>query len=200
MARAGTIMTAMVAFFLGAAACTDDAVAPPEDLTEEEATNLLLGFRGLMVLDGPPPTIISETQNGVIMECPLGGQVEFIGTVPDEEFVGDTARLDLDLMINPTGCRISANGAEYVVSGDPGVHERFSVEIIGFFESFSMSGSTVGVLAWESEERSGRCEIDVSLTAEPDLSDPENPTVNGTVSGMLCGHEVSIDVDRFPFD
>ena len=74
------------------------------------------------------------------------------------------------------------------------------MEIVGFFEIFDVSGGTVGTLAWESDDRSGSCDVDLVLSAEPDLSDPDNPGVNGSLSGMLCGHEVEIDVAELPIE
>ena len=197
MSNARMILPAAVALVIAAAACTDDAVAPPDQLTEREATDLLEGYRALQTL--ADPNIISETEGGAVIECPLGGRVEFTGSAEDE-FVGDTARINLDIRANPMACRVSGNGTEFTITGDPNVRERISLEIVGFFESFDISGGTVGTLAWESDDRSGSCDLDLVLSAEPDLSDPDNPGVNGTLSGMLCGHEVEIDVAELPID
>lgn len=196
MWNARNLLPAAVALALTAAACSD-TTEPPEPLTEREAMDLLEGYRVLQTLTDP--NIISETEGGAVIECPLGGRVEFTGSAEDE-FVGDTARISLDIRANPMSCVVSGNGTEFTITGDPNVRERITLEIVGFFESFDISGGTVGTLAWEADDRSGSCDIDLALAAEPDLTDPDNPGVNGTLSGMLCGHEVEIDVDDLPIE
>ncbi len=196
MSNARIILPAAVALVLGAAACTD-TTEPPEQLTEEEARDLLDGYRTLQTLTDPD--VVSESEDGAVIACPLGGQAEFTGTA-GEEFAGDTARINLDIRVNPMGCGVSGNGTEFTLTGDPSVREEITVEIVGFFESFDISGGTVGTLAWELGDRSGTCDIDLELGAEPDLSNPTDPGVNGTLSGMLCGHEVSIDVAELPIE
>ena len=196
MSNAPKILPAAIALVLGAGACTE-TTEPPKPLTEQEAMDLLDGYRTLLLDDDP--NIISETAGGALIECPLGGQAEVSGSGEDE-MAGDTARLKLNISINPMACRVSANGNEFTITGDPGIREDISVEIVGFFESFDVTGTTVGTLAWESDDRSGSCDVDLVLSAEPDLSDPDNPGVNGSLSGMLCGHEVEIDVAELPIE
>lgn len=197
MSFSRTVLPAATALILVATACTDDMVAPNDELTQDEATDLLVGFRALLVQTDPG--IIAESEDGVVIKCPLGGLVEFIGNV-DEEFVGDTARLSLDVNANPSGCGVAGDDAEYTLTGDPGIRERITVEIVGSFESFDISGSTAGAVAWESDDRSGTCDVDLVLSAQPDLTDPNAPAVVGTLSGMLCGHEVEIDVEELPIE
>ena len=197
MSKTRNLLTAAIALVLGAGACTDTGVEPEEQLTEQEAMDLLDGYRALFLEE--EPTVISETAGGALIECPLGGRAEFQGG-GEEKFAGDTARLNVNININPMACRVSANGSEFTITGDPGVREEISVEIVGFFEHFDVTGTTVGTLAWESGDRSGTCGIDLVLSAEPDLSDPENPGATGTLSGMLCGHEVEIDVAELPIE
>ena len=197
MSKTRSLLTAAIALVLGAGACTDTGVEPEEQLTEQEAMDLLDGYRTLL-LEGEP-TVISETVGGALIDCPLGGRAEFQGGGEDE-MVGDTARLNVNININPMGCRVSANGNEFTITGDPGVREEFSVEIVGLFESFDISGTTVGTLSWEADDRSGTCDIGLVLSAEPDFSDPANPGATGTLSGMLCGHEVEIDVAELPIE
>ena len=197
MSKSRHLLTAAIALVLGAGACTDTGVEPEEQLTEQEAMDLLDGYRTLLLED--EPTIISETAGGALIECPLGGRAEFQGGGEDE-MVGDTARLKVSININPMACRVSANGNDFTITGDPGVREEIAVEIVGFFDHFDVTGTTVGALAWELGDRSGNCDVDLVLSAEPDLSDPANPGATGTLSGMLCGHEVEIDVAELPID
>ena len=196
MSNLRNLLPAAIAVVLVAAACTD-TTEPEEALTEQEARDLLDGYRTLLLED--EPNVISETEGGALIECPLGGRAEFTGRAEDE-FVGDTARISLDIRINPLDCVVSANGNQFTITGDPSVRERISIEIVGFLQSLDATGGTAGTLAWELDDRSGTCEIDLALGAEPDLSDPSNPGVSGTLSGMLCGHEVNMDVAELPID
>ena len=191
MASRSTILMVFAALVVGATACSDDPTEPEDALTEEEAIGLLNGYRGLLATENPE--FIEETPTGGIVGCPLGGTAELnlLGG-GDEEIVGDTVRLTLDVIINPMNCRVAADGAEYVVTGDPGVREQFRMEVVGVFESIEVTGYTIGSLGWEYEGRSGTCEMDLALTAEPDFTDPVNP-VDATLTGMLCGHQVTID-------
>lgn len=193
MARSRTALTLMV-LLAGAIACSDDPVEPEDQLTLQEATDLLEGYRQLITQTDP--VVIAEAVDGVVIECPYGGQAEVRGTASDE-VVGDTARIDLNIAVNPNACEVSGNGTQYTLSGDPSVQESFSLRIVGFFESVDVSGTTTGTLAWETEDRSGRCGLDLALTAEPDLSNPDSP-LQGTLTGMLCGHQVEIDVAGLP--
>lgn len=197
MTSRNTVLMVFTALAVGATACSDDPTEPEDALTEEEAIGLLNGYRGLLATDDPE--FIEETPTGGIIGCPLGGtaEVNLLGG-GDEEFAGDTVRLTLDIMINPMNCRVASSGAQYVVTGDPSVREQFRMQVVGFLESIEVTGSTVGALAWEYGDRSGRCEMDLALTAEPNLMDPENP-VDATLTGMLCGHEVTIDGAAIPF-
>ena len=196
MSNTRTILAAAIALVVAATACSD-TTEPPEMLTEQEARDLLDGYRTLLLEDDP--NVISETAGGILVECPLGGRAEVTGS-GDEVFVGDTARLQLNVSINPMSCRVAANGNEFTITGDPNIREEISVEIVGFFDRFDVSGTTAGGVAWEMGDRSGTCEVDLELQAEPDLTDPENPGVSGTLNGMLCGHEVSIDVAELPIE
>ena len=198
MTRTRTLLTLTGVLAAGAIACSDDSTEPEDALTEEEAIGLLNSYRGLLATENPE--FIEETPTGGIIGCPLGGTAELnlLGG-GDEEFAGDTVRVTLDVLINPMNCRVASADDEYVVTGDPSIREQFRMEVVGLLESFEVSGASVGALAWEHGDRSGTCEINLALTAEPILTDPENPGVNGTLTGMLCGHEVSIDTAQLPF-
>ncbi|MYG81724.1 MAG: hypothetical protein F4187_08165 [Gemmatimonadetes bacterium] len=197
MTSRSNILMVFAALTVGATACSDDPTEPEDALTEEEAISLLNAYRGLVATENPE--FIEETPTGGIIGCPLGGtaEVNLLGG-GDEEFAGDTVRLTLDVSINPMNCRIAAAGAEYVVTGDPRVREQFRMQVVGVFESIEVTGSTVGALAWEHGDRSGSCEMDLALTAEPNFMDPVNP-VDATLTGMLCGHQVTIDGAALPF-
>ena len=181
-----------------AAGCGEGTTEPEPvtnvPLTMQEAVALLEAVQGLW--KDTAPQIISETEDGAVIACPLGGRVRATGAGTDE-VVGDTARLVLDLALAPTDCRVSAGGVTFTVDGSPGLRERMELTIVGFLEAFNVEGSSTGTLDWQVADRSGTCEIDLNLNGEPDSSGPE-PTFNLTQSGRLCGHSVEVEVEPPP--
>ena len=190
MSMARKLMSA-VALTLVLGACENDMVEPEDELTEEEAVALLKGVGGLLADTTIVPIHVSE--DSVVVGCPLGGQAKLVGAFIEEQ-QGDTARLGADFLITPTGCVVSGDGMQFTLGSDTGLRYQLLIEIIGFFEEFNVSGTiTTGGLSWELEDRTGNCAMDLTLEAVPDLSDPENPTVQGVYKGTLCDHEVEID-------
>ncbi len=183
-------LTLLGIFLAGAlVACEDDPTEPEFPLTESEAEALFLGMRTLAA--DTMPTIISLTPTGVVVACPLGGQVTASGGFV-EEVVGDTARLVTDFTLTPDGCGFGSSGLEFTVTGNPSVRDRMVITIIGIFEEFLIEGETTGTLDWELDGRTGTCMMDLQLSVVPDFSGNE-PVANGTYAGMMCGLEVSFD-------
>lgn len=177
-------------FLVGALiACEDDPTEPEDPLNESETEALFLGMRALSA--DTTLMIVSVSPAGLVVECPLGGQVTASGGAMDAQ-VGDTARLVTDFTLTPNGCGFGSRGLEFSVTGNPSVRDRMSISIVGFFEDFLIEGETTGALDWELDGRTGTCMIDLELSAEPDFSGLE-PTVTGSYAGMMCGLEVDFD-------
>lgn len=180
-----------------AAGCSEGTTEPPvtaEPLSAGEALALFEAMRAIQ--SDTAPTIIGGSENSVVIACPMGGQVTFTGGVV-EESVADTARLTTESTTVPSGCQISNGGMQFTVDGRPDVRERTIITIVGFFEAFNLDGSVTGALDWQSDDRSGTCEVDLVLSGEPDLSGTE-PSAAAVLAGTLCGHEVEIDVTGIP--
>ena len=171
-------------------ACEESPTETEDQLTGSETEALLLGMRAL--ISDTTLMVISVTPTGAVLGCPLGGQVTASGGGMDEQ-VGDTARLITDFTLTPDGCAFGSQGLEFAVTGNPSVHDRLVLTIIGFFEEVLVEGETTGTLDWELDGRTGTCMIDLELSVVPDFSGPE-PTANGSYAGTMCGHDVDIDV------
>lgn len=168
------------------AACEDDMTEPEAELTEVESVALLKGAGALLADTTIEP--IHQSEDSIVVACPLGGRAKLVGNVIDEQ--GDTARLGLDFLITPTGCVVAADGLQFTVDPGPALRYQVLVEIVGFFEEVNISGAITGGVDWQLEDRSGNCPINLTLEAVPDLV---NETLTGTYKGTLCGHEVELD-------
>ena len=187
MSMARKLMSA-VALTLVLGACENDMVELEDELTEEEAVALLKGVGALLADTTLIP--IHESEDSVVVGCPLGGQAKLVGASTEDQ-QGDTARLGVDLLITPTGCVVSGDAMQFTLDADPALRYQLLIEIIGFFEEFNASGMITGGFNWELEDRSGSCGIDLTLEAVPDIP---NETLTGVYKGTLCGREVEIDV------
>ena len=170
-----------------ATGCSEGTTSPPttgEPLSAAEATALFEAMRA--VHHDTAATIIGGSENSYVVACPLGGQVTITGTVVDET-VADTARLTVDHAASPSGCRVSSGGAHFTVDGRPHVRERMILTLVGF-EAFNLEGSVAGTLDWQSDGRSGSCNIDMALSGAPDTSGTGS-SVAAVLTGTLCGHE-----------
>ena len=174
----------VVAAAVGLAAC-ESTTEPAEPLTLEEAKALYLGM--LAVFADTTPEIISSTENGGVVACPLGGQVT-VAVDFREEMAPDTARLINNTTLDPDGCVVSSEGYEFTVDGNPNFHIALTIGIVQSTFEFLVDGTTTGGLDWELDDRSGTCMIDLTLSV--DLSDLSGGEPAGSATGTMCGLEV----------
>lgn len=174
-----------LALILAVGACESDT-EPENELSMEESVALLTAAGSMLSDTTITPIHVSE--DSVVVACPQGGQARLIGAFTEEE--GDTARLGVNFQITPTGCGLTGGGLQFTVDGNPNFIYTLTVEIIAATLEFNISGSIVGGLNWALGERSGDCDLALTLEAVPDLV---NETLNGVYRGTLCGHEVEID-------
>ena len=186
----GTKRWALLGLLLsgGLVAC-ESTTEPAEPLTLEEAEALYFGMQALLA--DTTPEIISTTPDGGVFACPLGGQVTAAVDVRDE-MAADTARLITNTTLDPDGCVLSSEGYEFTVDGNPNVMIALTLSIVETTFEFIIDGSTTGGVDWQLDDRSGTCMIDLTFSANPDLSGPE-PTANGSTIGTMCGLEVEFD-------
>ena len=138
---------------------------------------------------------IPGLQERFVATCPLGGLAEFVSWL-DEEVVGDTTRLYLNRQISPNSCWLASGGVSINVYGNPSVYEQSVTETVGSSDEFKVDGVIFGSLEWLSGGRSADCRLELTLSMESDLADPENPMLVGDVSGELCGHIVIMEVSE----
>ena len=171
--------------------CRDDVVEPEDELTEEEVLALAGGVARLAT--GTGLRVFSELEEGIERPCPEGGRVTLTGTATQGE-AGNPGRWSVDVVITPVGCELLIDEEVATLDGNPNVRALVSVEITGFIEHVGVEGTVAGGVSWQLQDRSGDCGIDVGLDVEIDLSDPASPELSGGIEGMVCGHEVEVDV------
>lgn len=193
MPGTGRLSACVAVLSIGLAACSDILGNSDQALTTQEVEAL---YHGVSALSRDTTlTMISVTAAGAVFECPLGGEVA-VSLKANEEEVGDTLRFVTDATLVPAGCGISSRGVDFVLDGSPHVVQDLVVQVVGFFEGLTIEGAISGGLDWEVDNRSGTCMIDLTLSAEPDLSGPE-PQANAKFAGMMCGETVEFDADDF---
>ena len=182
-----------IALTLVMAACGDDAVEPEDVLTEEEAVSLFKSRSSLTsFLQGGTADTIHNSTDSTVFGCPQGGQVKLVlNEFKADTTLADTARFIVDGNVTPSGCKLTGDGLQFTLDGDPSVREYLELKIFGLGEVIA-TGSVNGGLKWKLEDRSGSCEMDMTMSGVPDFSDPDNPKLVNTYKGSLCGHQVEI--------
>lgn len=180
-----------------AAGCSEGTTEPPATAEPLSAAEAVALFEGLRAIQGDTAaTIIGGSENSIVIACPMGGQVAVTLSVL-EESVADTLRLTTHSTTSPSGCQLSSGGTRFTVDGRPSVRQRIILSFTGlFFEASTVEASVVGALDWQSDGRSGSCDIDLTLSGEPDLSGT-GPSAAGVLAGTLCGHETRIEIEGF---
>lgn len=177
-----------------AAGCSEGTTEPPvtaEPLSAAESVALFAAMRAIQ--GDTTATVLGGSENSVVIACPMGGQVTLTQTVV-EESVADTARMTASSTASPSGCQLSSGGTRFTVDGRPSVRERVVTTFVGFFEEFTLEGSVAGALDWQSEGRSGSCDIDLTLSEAPDSSGTGS-SVAAVLAGTLCGHETRLELE-----
>lgn len=195
---------------LSLVACDDDGgtgiegdeltQAETEAMTEvlmNQALGFSLGFGfGVGANEQPGITVaaevVDETFGPLTDECPFGGAVTFSGAVQGEvDDETSEGNLDFDVEAVHDACGVSDDQEEnvFTFTGDDRI-----ASTMGFVfteTSIELDGGTDGGVLWALEDgRSGRCALDVSY----DFDITENRIV-GSVSGTVCGQDVSEEVD-----
>ena len=178
-----------VFFAVALVACNDSTTEPTAPLTLEETEALYQGLSELA--RDTTAEVISMTSDGVVLACPLGGQVTALVDFR-EEMAADTARLISHTMLDPDGCVLSSEGYEFTLDGNPNVQIDLTLAIVESTFEFLVEGSMTGGVDWQLGDRSGSCMVDLTLAVDSDLSGAE-PMVKATVSGTMCGLEVEFD-------
>ena len=194
--RVSVPMAALLAMAWVIWGCSDDTTGPEEPtLTLEESEALLeaINVVGARALEADPASFSGSVS--LAANCSGGGVVNAGGTlIPSETETGISFLANLTIV--PEGCVETARGRTFTLSGAPSLRQTgsyaFSMpEELAFV--FDLNVSMVGALAYELEERSGTCEVSVTVESRLDFGDLMQ---TGRASGTLCGNAVDVDLNR----
>lgn len=180
-----------LALALVAAACGSDEA---DVLTQAEAEALFTRLHHVALRDTTPPIHISE--DSLVVACPQGGRAKIVAGPWTGIWVADTFRTALDAEVTPDGCQLQSGALSFTAGGDPSFRYQETLDIIGTPTptGAAATGSLKGGITWQAGDgRSGACAIDLALSAVPDLSNPDQPKLNGVLKGRLCDYDVEID-------
>lgn len=125
--------------------------------------------------------------------CPGGGSIGVSGTLSgDIDDQGGTGTVSMEVRQVHSSCTATAssNGSVWTFDGAPGVDQDFDWTVSE--TQVAMSGTQRGTIAF-SGPASGTCAIDLSFDFSVDAT---GRNLNGSVSGSVCGVDVS---DTFSF-
>lgn len=194
-------MPAIVLTLVLAAACDDNPVAPADDpppapaegLSAQEVVAL---FRGITRLSFADANALHP--GSLLIECPIGGEVELIETIEEFRADGGRAEMDVAFTIVPTRCQTRSEGYLFIVDGNPNLRTEMHVEVgwLGFREVVYITGTITGDLDWQLHLRSGGCPIHGTLDAWASVVPDPDSHGSGYFTGSVCGHEVEIDTSE----
>lgn len=190
-----------VASLLFLSGCSDDSPTDLlDDLSAEEAELMMEAVAqagGLTIPDqmgggepGPAAVVVSvnvETE----VSCPEGGSVFVSGSFDgdaDEQTGRGEFSLDYAQVHESCSVRAPSTGDLWTFDGLPDVGVDFDLVVAE--GAFSLDGTQSGTVGWSTNGRSGNCTIDVTYT----VSGSET-SLSGTVTGSVCGHQISTSVD-----
>ncbi len=198
--RKTAILALTAALALSATACDDDDPVSPEGLGQQEAEvmtealmeagGLGLGVVGLGFGGMAAP---AETTEDVTLDdsfpCAGGGSIQISGQL---SMARDGESMDWTLEHTHQSCGVTApsDNSSWTFDGAPSLTNSGSASATE--EAFSLEGSQVGEIAWETGDRTGTCGIDVSYSFQ---GDEAAGSFSGTISGSVCGFDVSQSFD-----
>ena len=219
------VFVCILFLFSGLTAC--DSVEPEDMLTEQEVDALFTaigaGFQALgtdSVVDDAafgalpdentpvnPEDLLSGLPVDTTYACPDGGSMNLQGTImpgaPDDEGLA----LNYDFLFVPSGCVVTVESTTFTLNSQSGMREQgmifqgFSEGDDGVTIAVAATSTSMGMVDWELDDRSGMCDIDLSTDITVSLtvgSDPDadilifvDTDVEGGTSGTLCDIEVN---------
>ncbi len=206
MMRTTTSLAAVLTAALCLSACGDASTGPEGGLTKDEAGALasaildldvnagLTGAGSAAVRAGAPaaaPSTFSYHTSGE-GPCPLGGtmfaDVGLSGTFDDATQQG---KLDLTTSSKYHGCVVKTEetGQQFTLDGAPSIDAVLHLETKPN-DTFQLSGSYQGAVAWQSEGRSGTCHFDLTFSG---TVNQETGAGSAKLTGTACGVSISYD-------
>jgi hypothetical protein len=201
-----TIGVLALATSLGLGACGDSGVdVGTDELTEAEAAAIAQFIMSSTITaansaqaspEGPAMAPYNfESDVDFDAPCPLGGSVGVAAHVSlsgDTEVQGGVVTMAMTQTHKNCVGQSEETGQQFTLNGNPDLSAEFSVasDAEG---NIDLSGSFQGSLAWETDGRSGACDISMTFTGSGNqLSGAGSSSVSGSVCGVSVTEEVAL--------
>jgi hypothetical protein len=185
---------------LGLVACGDSGTEVGDQLTEAEAA-AIAEFIMTSTLDatnsaqaspeGPSMAPYNyESRVELSAPCPHGGTVDVAADVTisgDTEIPGGVIAMNMVEVHKSCVGQDEETGQMFTLDGRPDLTVDFTLESNAAGD-MGLGGSFLGRIAWQTEGRSGECEIDVTFTGSGSQATGAS---SGSVSGSVCGVSVT---------
>ena len=173
-----------------ASAC--DSTKPKDELTMSQSLAIL---RELWILT-------ERGYPGNTVPCPVGDSATVV-FAENYRQRGDTTLVTSIATVTLDGCELSADGDTLVLEGDPSVvfdFEGWSIEPDDPYEEIDNEYDIeiVGAVTWSTNDGiSNRCQV--NLTMEEGHIGEDNGKIDGDLTGLLCGRDVSLHFSEIDY-
>lgn len=204
------VLSVCVLAFLavGTVACGDDPTGSAGDLTDQELEELAevvfgdalsMGFQSFdpaTSFEGDPDLGVSAAAVPFSFEfgpddlaCPLGGSVTVtLSLSGDVDETTNAGSISLGVTQDHADCVVeSESGTRFTLNGNPNTTTSVDMSVDAA-QDFTLTGTFGGGVHWATGGRSDACSIALSIDASGNLT---AETLIGTVSGTMCGRDVS---------
>lgn len=116
--------------------------------------------------------------------CELGGSVAVAGSLSFDvdDDTGD-GTIQFSVTTDHDDCAVeSEDGIGFILNGAPNITASFAIVSEG--SSLSFSGNYEGAVAWATDDKSGRCSIEVDFDLSGDVT---AETGSASLTGRVCG-------------
>jgi hypothetical protein len=191
---------------LGLGACGDSGVdVGTDELTESEAAAIAQLIMSSTIAaansaqaspEGPAMAPYNfESDVDFDAPCPLGGSVGVAAHVTvsgDTEVQGGLIAMAMTQTHKSCVGQSEETGQQFTLNGNPNLAAEFRVESDAE-SNIELSGSFQGAIAWESDGRSGSCDISMTFTGSGNqLTGASSSSVSGSVCGVSVTEEVVV--------
>ena len=197
-------LTLALALFVGA--CSDDPtdIVEGDPLTEAEAAALAEVVAGSLFSTweqssaAPSPAAAPARASGNVQiddefPCEFGGTVAVAGSlVFDVDDESGDGTLVFQITTDHEGCGVeSEEGIAFILNGSPNISAGFTIVSDG--DNLSFSGGYDGAVGWATDDKSGRCSIDVDFSLTGDVvAETGSASLTGRVCGITFSHSLEL--------
>ena len=192
-----------LALALAVGACSDDPtdIAEGDPLTEAEAAALAEVVAGTLFTawdetEGPsaaPARASGTYQIDDEFPCEFGGSVAVNGNLAFDvdEDTGD-GTVVFEVTTEHADCGVeSEEGIAFILNGEPDITAGFTIVSEG--DELGFSGGFDGTVGWATDEKSGRCSVDVDFSLAGNLAaETGSASLTGRVCGITFSHSLEL--------